>query len=215
MRLGIDIGGTFTDFVLFDETAGQFYTSKTLSTPHDPAEAVLSHLAVIRRQGSNRLPAEDLTTTWPSSPKLSIVHGSTVATNALLERKGAITALITSQGFRDVLEIGRQNRPDLYDLFSRRPPPLAPAALRFEVAERVNHRGQVIQPLDWKTVEALPEQLKQASVTAVAVTFLFSFLYPEHEKAVADYLRQAGFFVSALARCCPSFVSTSEPAPPW
>lgn len=212
MRLGIDIGGTFTDFVLFDETTEKFYTFKTLSTPHDPAEAVLNHLSLINQQVSNPLFSESLPKTFPSpgpypqSPaRLSIVHGSTVATNALLERKGAVTALVATQGFRDVLEIGRQSRPDLYDLFSRRPAPLVPAPLRFEVTERINHRGEVVQPLAWQTVADLLAPLQKAGVTAVAVSFLFSFLQPDHEKMVADYLRQAGLFVSVSSEILPEF----------
>ena len=106
MRIGIDIGGTFTDFVLFDETTGNFQTYKTLSTPHDPAEAVLAQLSGLKPQ-------------YTASP--SIVHGSTVATNALLERKGAITALITTEGFRDVLELGREIRYDASTFFPNIP----------------------------------------------------------------------------------------------
>jgi N-methylhydantoinase A len=136
---------------------------------------------------------------------LSIVHGSTIATNALLERKGAITALITTEGFRDVLEIGRQNRPDLYDLFSRRPSALVPPDLRFELVERVNHHGEPICPLDSVALEPLIEQLQAAGVTSVAVSLLFSFLYPEHEKLIADRLRRAGFFVSASHEVLPEF----------
>lgn len=196
MRIGIDIGGTFTDFVLFDEAAGTFQTQKTLSTPHDPAEAVLSQLSEVNPQS----PIPN-----PQSPHLHIVHGSTVATNALLERKGAVTALITTGGFRDVLEIGRQNRPDLYDLFSRRPPGLVPSELRFEVSERVNYRGQVLQPLDPATLEPLMAKLQAAGVTSVAVSLLFSFLAPEHEKIIAGRLRQAGFFVSPSHEVLPEF----------
>ncbi len=191
MRLGIDIGGTFTDFVLFDEVSGAFHTQKTLSTPNDPAEAVLEQLVSSNWQ----LPITNY----------QIVHGSTVATNALLERKGAITALITTEGFGDVLEIGRQNRPDLYDLFSRRPPALVPSELRFEVAERVNHHGEPIRPFNMAALAPLIEQLQAAGVISVAISLLFSFLYPEHEKRLADYLRRAGFFVSASHEILPEF----------
>ncbi|MBN1218959.1 MAG: hydantoinase/oxoprolinase family protein [Anaerolineae bacterium] len=191
MRIGIDIGGTFTDFVLFDETTGEYQTRKTLSTPQDPAEAVLTQLSRLKLQLGNC--------------KSSIVHGSTVATNALLERKGAITALVTTEGFRDLLEIGRQNRPDIYDLFSRRLPALVPPELRFEVPERVDHRGNPIQPLDLTSFDALVAQLTTAGVISVAVSLLFSFLYPEHENVIAARLRKAGFFVSASNEVLPEF----------
>jgi len=202
MRIGIDIGGTFTDFVLFDETTGTFQTQKALSTPHDPAEAVLHQLSIINNQLSI---VNDNSPTSNQSSALHIVHGSTVATNALLERKGAVTALVTTEGFRDVLEIGRQNRPELYDLFSRRSPALVPPELRFEVTERVNYRGQVIQPLDPAALEPLIGELRAAGVTSVAVSLLFSFLAPEHEKVIANRLRQAGFFVSPSHEVLPEF----------
>ncbi|GEM_PF-2898376 len=114
LRIGIDIGGTFTDFVVYDPASGQLQTFKLLSTPRDPAQAVLEGLASIFDQ--------PLTT--PDSQLATVIHGSTVATNALLERKGALTALVTTRGFRDVLQIGRQNRPALYDFFADPPPPL-------------------------------------------------------------------------------------------
>lgn len=192
MRLGIDIGGTFTDFVLYDETSGTFQTWKTLSTPYDPAEAVLKQLSIINYQLS-------------IDNSLAIVHGSTVATNALLERKGAVTALVSTEGFRDVIEIGRQNRPDLYDLFPHRPPALVPPPLRFEVAERVNHRGEPICPLDPASLGPLIQQLQAAEVKSVAICLLFSFLYPQHEQLMADKLRQAGFFVSPSCEVLPEF----------
>jgi len=190
MRIGIDIGGTFTDFVVFDEMSSNFQTFKILSTPQDPAEAVLTGLT------------EQLTV--EGAPH-RIVHGSTVATNALLERKGASTALITTEGFRDILEIGRQNRPDIYDLFSHRPAPLVPAELRFEVAERVDYQGRPVSPLEPGTLPSLIEKLKAARVTSVAVSLLFSFLYPAHENLMAEQLRQAGFLVSASSEILPEF----------
>ena len=194
MRIGIDIGGTFTDFVLFDESQvqgeGGFRTFKILSTPQAPEEAVLTGLAQVWAQGAG---------------DLYIVHGSTVATNALLEGKGAKTALITTKGFRDVLEIGRQNRPDIYDFFSRRPAPLVPADLRFEVDERVAHTGQVLIPLNLDSLPALVQTLQTAGVTSVAISLLFSFLYPQHEQAIAQTLRSAGFFVSPSCEILPEY----------
>jgi len=193
MRIGIDIGGTFTDFVLFDESTGQLTTHKTLSTPRAPEEAVLAGLQQLNTQFNIQ------------SSTFAIVHGSTVATNALLERKGAVTALVTTEGFKDLLEIGRQNRPDIYDLFSRRPPSLVPPDLRFELAERVDHHGQPIQTLNPASLEALVTQLEQAQVTSVAVSLLFSFLYPHHEQLVADHLRRAGYSVSLSSEVLPEF----------
>ncbi len=188
MRIGIDIGGTFTDFVLFNEETGQFSTHKTLSTPPAPEKAVLTGLTQIS-----------------TSDNYQIVHGSTVATNALLERKGAITALVTTKGFRDVLEIGRQNRPELYNLFSHRPAPLVPAELRFEVTERVDHHGQPLVPLDMGNLDSLIEQLQVANVSSVAVSLLFSFIYPDHEQKVARKLQEAGFSVSLSSQVLPEF----------
>jgi N-methylhydantoinase A len=192
MRVGIDIGGTFTDFVIYDEKSGQFATHKILSTPHDPSEAVLVGL-------------EELSAARTPLAGAHIIHGSTVATNALLERKGATTALITTEGFRDLLEIGRQNRPDIYDLFSRRPPPLVPAEQRYEVAERVDRHGQPIRPLDPASLDHIIGALRAAGVTSVAVCLLFSFLYPDHEILIAEQLQQAGFSVSISSVVLPEF----------
>ena len=192
MRIGIDIGGTFTDFVIYNEKAGRFSTHKTLSTPSDPAEAVLVGLA---KRSTDQVPLTGA----------SIIHGSTVATNALLERKGAATALITTAGFGDILEIGRQNRPDIYDLFSRRPPPLIPPEQRYEVAERVDHHGQPIGPLDPAVLEPIINALRSSGITSVAVCLLFSFLYPNHESLIAERLQQAGFSVSISSVVLPEF----------
>jgi N-methylhydantoinase A len=201
MRIGIDIGGTFTDFVLFDEISGKFHTFKLLSTPYDPAEAVLAGLAQLR---NHRIPMTEDQSPHPALD-LHIIHGSTVATNALLERKGAITALVTTKGFRDVLEIGRQNRPDIYDLFNRRPESLAPAELRFEVDERVDSHGRPLRQLDPASLDPLVDRLQAANVASVAVSLLFSFLYPLHEELIAERLRQAGFSVSLSSQVLPEF----------
>ncbi len=170
MRLGVDTGGTFTDFVLWD--GRQLRIHKRLSTPADPAVAILAgvtHLGIPRSVG--------------------VVHGSTVATNALLERRGARTALITTAGFRDVLAIGRQNRPDLYALEPARPAPLVPRAWRLEVAERIDARGAVVRPLRPADLAPLLAFIQAEGIEAVAVCLLFSFLRPEHERAVAAALR--------------------------
>lgn len=188
MRIGVDIGGTFTDFVVYHPDTKQLETFKLLSTPRNPAEAMLDGLARIT-----------------SSEKRQIIHGSTVATNALLEGKGALTALVTTEGFRDVLEIGRQNRPSLYDWSAARPAPLVPRERRFEIAERVSHTGEVITPLDQDALPALVEQVQASGAESVAVCLLFSFLHPAHEEAIRDVLEEAGLFVSISSQVMPTF----------
>jgi N-methylhydantoinase A len=183
--LGIDIGGTFTDCVLVD-AAGRVRLLKLLSTPDDPARSVLAAVEALA------LP-----------PEAGVVHGSTVATNALLERRGARTALITTAGFADVLEIGRQNRPDLYALVPVRPAPLVPRAWRFEVHERVDARGQVITPLQPAEVIALRASLDAEGIESVAVCLLFSYLRPEHERTLATLL--AGYSISLSSDVLPEF----------
>jgi N-methylhydantoinase A len=187
-HIGIDIGGTFTDFVHYDEVEGAVHTFKSLSTPSNPAHCVLNGLESIKSPGQSR-----------------IVHGSTVATNALLERKGARAALVTTKGFRDILLIGRQTRTHLYDFFSDRPAPLIPPNRCFEVSERVDYQGRVLIPLNRAELDEIISTLHELQVEAVAVSFLFSFVYPDHERWVADRLREAGFFVTASHELIPEF----------
>jgi N-methylhydantoinase A len=172
-RLGVDVGGTFTDLVALVD--GRVVTAKVPSTPDNQARGVTAALEAARL---------DL------GAVASFVHGSTVATNALLERRGARTALVTTEGFRDVLEIGRQNRPALYDLARDRPPALVPRELRFTVTERMGPDG-VLVPLDRGSLRAAVEACREAEVEAVAVCLLFGFLHPAHEREVADALRRA------------------------
>lgn len=167
--LGIDTGGTFTDFIFKDGAEWKVY--KTLSTPSNPAEAVLSG---IRRIAGNKA--------------VQLVHGSTVATNAILERKGAVTALITNKGFEDVIEIGRQNRKELYNLSYRKIPPLVPEYLRFGVKCRVNHDGEIIDDLDESEIHALLNRLSVLNVESIAVSLLFAFKNPEHENTTGAIL---------------------------
>ena len=169
--IGIDTGGTFTDFIWLDE-AGQLRLHKEPSTPADPSQAVLAGLA-----------ASGATTA-------SVVHGSTVATNALLQRCGARTALIATEGFADVLAIGRQNRPDLYALVPQKPPPLVPDAWRLEARERVTANGEVLVPLDEAALATVLDQLADAGVESVAVCLLFAFLRPEHEQRIGALLAE-------------------------
>lgn len=188
MRIGVDIGGTFTDFVLFDEESAEISTFKVLSTPDNPARAVLEGLARI-----------------PEGSDAAIVHGSTVATNALLERKGARTAFVTTRGFRDLLTIARQTRTDIYDLFCDRPEPLVPPDRCFEVTERVTHEGVALVSPDASEFPGLAASLREAGAESVALCLLFSFLRPDHEAAVAKSLRDAGFLVSASSEILPEF----------
>jgi len=179
MLLGTDIGGTFTDFVLVADTgseAGRITLHKRLTSPDDPARSLAEG---VRELG---LPDSAL-----------VVHGSTIATNALLERRGARTALITTAGFADVIEIGRQNRPDLYALVPHKPPPLVPREWRFELNERITAQGEVLIPLDPDEVAALLPKLHAAQIESVAVCFLFSFLHPEHEQRVKQMLDVRGW----------------------
>ncbi|HWD42678.1 MAG TPA: hydantoinase/oxoprolinase family protein [Actinomycetota bacterium] len=172
-RLGVDVGGTFTDLVALVE--GGLVTAKVPTTPRNQADGVMAALKLVQ-------PAVGAVA--------SLAHGSTVATNALLERRGARTALVTTEGFRDVIEIGRQNRPALYDLTRDRPPPLVPRELRFTVRERMGGDG-VLVPLDEDSVRAAVDACREAEVEAVAVCLLFGFLHPEHERRVGEALRQA------------------------
>jgi len=168
--VGVDTGGTFTDFVYWKE--GSWGVLKIPSTPHNPAEAVLEGLA--RIGGRNR----------------RIVHGSTVATNALLERKGAKTALVTNRGFEDVLEIGRQNRERLYDLHYRRREPLVPASLRFGISGRINFRGEILEDTDPSELEDLVKKLLSEGVESVALCLLHSYANPVHEEEVGRFIRE-------------------------
>lgn len=194
LRIGVDTGGTFTDIVA---AAGSHVISfKIPSTPQAPARAILA--------GIERILA-DPRLAGKFNPPPEIVHGTTVATNALLERRGARTALITTAGFEDVIEIGRQARPDLYNLAGSRPAPLIPRALRFGVSERVAADGSVIEPPDPEQLQGLAEKLSRARVESVAISLLFSFARPEHEQAVADAIAPLGIPVSVSHRILPEY----------
>ena len=187
LQVGIDIGGTFTDFVVYSPNKAELQTFKILSTPDDPAQAILDGLSRLEQ------------------PIEVLVHGSTVATNALIERKGARTALITTRGFRDVLEIGRQNRPDLYSLNVQTFDPLIPRKDRFEMDERIDCQGHILKAFELRELEGLAGRLQAGGYELIAICFLFSFLQPEHELRVAARLRKDGFFVSASAEIIPEY----------
>jgi N-methylhydantoinase A len=188
-RLGIDVGGTFTDLVALVD--GRLITAKVPTTPRNQARGVVDAVKAVQ-------PAVGAVS--------SFVHGSTVATNALLERRGARTALVTTEGFRDVIEIGRQNRPELYDLTRDRPAPLVPRELRFTVRERMGRDGVLI-PLDQGSLRATVDACREAEVEAVAVCLLFGFLHPEHERTVGERLGEAlpGVQISLSSAVLPEF----------
>jgi len=191
--IGIDIGGTFIDIVLVTDGGPQLF--KVPSTPQAPAEGVITGLAKLIQHGD----------VAPGQVQ-RIAHGSTIATNALLEGKRAKTALVTTRGFRDVLEIGRQNRPRLYDLFFERPAPLVPRDLRFEITERMDAQGEVLRPLNREEMERLIPRLRGQSVEAVAVVFLFSFLNSTHEREVGEIIASGlGVPVSISCDILPEF----------
>jgi N-methylhydantoinase A len=179
MQIGVDIGGTFTDFVLSDGD-GNLQIYKLPSTPSQPAQAMLTGIAHL---------------TGNTAPK-RIAHGSTVATNAILERKGAKTALITTQGFRDVLLIGRQNRPQLYALHPQIPAPLIPRTLCFEVPERLNHEGDVLTALNIQALDQILDQLVALGVESVAVCLLYSYVNPIHERLIQKRAIERGLFTA-------------------
>jgi N-methylhydantoinase A len=184
LRIAADVGGTFTDVAVFDESSGRIRLGKTLTTPAKLIEGMSN--GVIK--ASARF----------SDARL-FLHGTTVAINALLERKGARTALVTTRGFRDIYEIGRINRPEAYNLFFRKHQPLIERSLRYEVDERVDANGEVLRPLDPEEVLRIAERLKGDGAEAVAVLFLHSYRNSEHEILARDLLKEAlpGVFVSA------------------
>ncbi|HYB41749.1 MAG TPA: hydantoinase/oxoprolinase family protein, partial [Candidatus Methylomirabilis sp.] len=171
LRIGVDIGGTFTDLVALDEATGAVANTKALSTPRDLLEGVLRCVD----QAGVRLADCRL-----------VIHGSTIGINALLERKGALTGLLTTEGFRDVLEIGRGNFLKMYDVIYRRPAPLVSRGRRLEVPERLSARGDVLLGLDEAAVAAAARQLAAAGVESVAVVFLFSYRDGAHERRAAE-----------------------------
>jgi N-methylhydantoinase A len=172
-RLGVDIGGTFTDLVWVDDATGEVRVGKLLTTPKDPAQAV--------EQGVLRL-LEDAGAA-PAGVR-ALIHGTTLATNALIERKGARTGLLTTAGFRDALEIGREGRYDMYDLFIDPPAPLVPRHLRLEVEERLNADGSVRRPLDVASARAAIGRLLAEGIEAVAISLLHAYRNPVHEEAL-------------------------------
>ena len=177
--MGIDIGGTFTDLVLLDDETGERAVGKILTSPEDPSEAVEKGLVELL----------DLEGVAPEELK-TIVHGTTLVTNALIERRGVETALLTTEGFRDAVAIGTEHRYDMYDVFIEKPEPLVPRSLRYGVRERVLDDGSVERELDEKQVRSYVAELRERGVRAVAVSFLHGFRNPAHERRVAEILAE-------------------------
>src|SRR5215203_3209397 len=174
IRLAVDIGGTFTDVVVFDESSGAVWAAKISTTPANFADGVL---AVIQ---AGKIDPADV---------IAFIHGTTVVINAITQRRGVKTALVTTAGFRDVLEIGRGNRPDMYNLKFHKPKPFVPRRLRFEVRERVGADGSVWTPLATEDLEAIADSCQAEGVEAIAVCFLHAYAHPKHEEAAAAFLR--------------------------
>jgi N-methylhydantoinase A len=177
--IGVDIGGTFTDFTVYDRKSGRVFVEKCLSTPHQPEEAVLSGLRTI---------AKKLPDLYADCVRLN--HATTLVTNAILERKGPKLALLTTAGFRDVLEMRLEFRYNVYDLFIRYPDPLVPRQLRYGVAERVYADGRVLTPLDESTLEEIIHHIGKNDVQSAAVCYLHAYRNPDHERRTADILRK-------------------------
>ncbi|RWR48290.1 hydantoinase/oxoprolinase family protein [Sinirhodobacter ferrireducens] len=194
--IGVDVGGTFTDLCAIESGSGRIALNKVSSTPANPAEAIIAGLDALAQKAGFDL-----------GDVRAIGHGTTVATNALIQRTGAKVAMVTTRNFRDLVEIGRQIRPKMYDLKADFPPPLAPRHLRFEVSERVGADGAVVEPLDMDSVDAVIEALRAEEVEAVAIAFLFAYLNPAHEQAVKARIAAAmpGVAVSASSDVMPEF----------
>jgi N-methylhydantoinase A len=191
IRVGVDTGGTFTDFVFLANHRLEVF--KLPSTPHDPSVAITD--------GLDRI-AHELNTTVDN---LEVIHGTTVGTNALLQRRGARVALVTTAGFEDVIEIGRQARPELYNLNATKPLPLVQADLRFGAKERVISSGEIIQQLSDETIRDLVERVSNSRAESVAISLLFSFVYSEHETRIAAALKELNLPISVSHQILPEY----------
>ncbi|MBM4407173.1 MAG: hydantoinase/oxoprolinase family protein [Chloroflexi bacterium] len=179
LRVGVDVGGTFTDLVMFDPVTNRLSFTKTSSTPSNQALGVEEGIGKVVGAAGRTAPDIEF-----------LVHGTTVATNALLERKGVRCGLLVTRGFRDVLQIGRQDRPKLYDWFAQKAPPLVPRELTFEIAERALHTGEILEPLDEAQAIAAIEAARAKGVTALAVCLLHSYANPAHERRLAELIAE-------------------------
>ena len=190
VRVGIDTGGTFTDFVY--QAGREFRIFKVASTPDDPSRAI--------RRGLGHIASE-----FESAVAIEVVHGTTVGTNALLQRRGARTALLTTAGFEDVIEIGRQARPELYNLAAVKPPSLVPSELRFGIDERVIASGEVLKPLREADLTEVLARVRVADCESIAISLLFSFAHPAHEQRVAAVCQELGLPISISHQILPEY----------
>jgi N-methylhydantoinase A len=190
--LAVDIGGTFTDVVV--ESNGKRHTKKVLTTPRAPEEGVMD--GIMGLLGEAGIPLSSIAV---------IVHGTTLATNAIIERKGARTALVATDGFRDTLDIADESRYDQYDIYIDKPAPLVPRALRFTVPERIDVEGGVRKPLDEAAVKAIVPQLKAEKIESVAIALMHGYANPAHERRIGELLRAEipGLWVTLSSECCP------------
>jgi len=191
VRVGVDIGGTFTDIAV--QIGGRFVTTKVLTTPRAPEQAVMQGIAAALAEAEVAAGDVDL-----------VIHGTTLATNALIERKGARTAMIGTEGHRDTLELGYEDRFSEYDVFIEKPAPLIPRDLRFTVPERMSAKGEVLRPLDEPAVTALVPELEQLQIQSLAIGLLHAYVNPDHERRVRDILakRLPGISISLSSEVC-------------
>ncbi len=178
LRVGIDVGGTFTDFVLVDEKRNLIFTGKRLTTPDNPSVAITEGLERLVDESNTEVPTLD-----------AIVHGTTLVANTIIERKGARIGLITTKGFRDSLEMGREIRYDLYDLFFDKPEPLVPRYLRLEVDERIDASGNVLRSMDDEALKSVAQRLADEGVEAIAICFMHAYANDAHERRAKKLLK--------------------------
>ncbi len=207
IRIAVDTGGTFTDCVIL--SGGQVKVLKVFSTPTDASQAIVE--GVMQLAGERNAAIQDQKITAPSlagkvpAGTLEVIHGTTVGTNSLLERRGARVAVVTTSGFEDLLEIGRQARSSLYNLNVTREPPLAPRSMRFGVKERIGADGKIVVPLSDAEIRRIVSRVKKSGADSVALCFLFAFLNPTHEQRVASALASLGLPLSVSHDILPEF----------
>ena len=194
--IGVDVGGTFTDFSVFNQETGELFNYKDSSTPSDPSRAIVKGV-------------RDVLELRNASPEevIYLAHGTTVGTNALIEKKGCRLGLITTKGFKDLMEIGTQRRPALYNLQAQKPYPLVPSGFNCTVTERIRYDGSVETPLDEEDVRKTVRWLKEQGVAAIAVCTLFSFINPVHEERIEAIIHEEfpEAYVTISSKLAPEF----------